>query len=92
MLGVEIAIQQADEEEAAAQQEDIQIVLNTPKGRKRTYTLERTPGKPPMPIRAAPAPDQLWSLRLPPSTTPAILSKQKGGREGAQDDSPGRAE
>ena len=90
MLGVEIAIQQADKEEAATQQEDIQIVPNAPRGRKKTHTLERTLGKPPMPVRAALAPDPLESLRLPPSTAPAILSKRKGGREEGQDDSPGR--
>ena len=82
MLGVEIAIQQADKEEAAAQQADVQVVPNTPSSRKRTYTLvERTPGKPPTPPRAAPAPDPSESHHLPPSTAPAVLYKGKVGRE-----------
>jgi hypothetical protein len=39
MLGVEVAVQQADKEEVAAQQADVQVVPNTPPGRKRTHTL-----------------------------------------------------
>ena len=82
MLGIEIAIQQADEEEATAQQADIQIVPNTPPGRKRTHTLvERTPSKPPTPPRAAPALDPSGFHHLPSSTAPAVLYKGKGGRE-----------
>jgi hypothetical protein len=82
MLGVEMAIQQGDKEEAAAQQADVQVVPNTPPGRKRTHTLvERIPGKPPTPPRAAPAPDSSESHYLPPSTAPAVLYKGKGGKE-----------
>jgi hypothetical protein len=82
MLGVEIAIQQIDKEEAAAQQVDVQVVPNTPPGRKRTHTLvERTPDRPPTPTRAAPAPEPSESHYLPPSTAPAVLYKGKGGKE-----------
>ena len=82
MLSIEIAIQQADKEEAAVQQADVQVVPNTPPGRKRTHTLvERTPGKPPTPPRAAPALDPSGFHHLPSSTAPAVLYKGKGGRE-----------
>jgi hypothetical protein len=48
-------------------------------GRKRMHTLERTPGKPPTPVRAAAAQDLSESLRLPLSPASAILCKGKGG-------------
>jgi hypothetical protein len=57
---------------------------STPLGRKRTRTLvERTPGKPPTPARAAPAlpqsPEASSPPHLPPSTAPARLYTGKGG-------------
>jgi hypothetical protein len=82
MLDVEIAIQQVGKEEVAAQQADVQVMPNTPPGRKRTHTLvERTLGKPLTPPRAAPAPDPSESHYLPLSTAPAVLYKGKGGKE-----------
>src|SRR5205085_4156666 len=59
---------------------------STPPGRKRTHTLvERTPGKPPTPARAAPAlpqsPEQSSPPPAPPSTAPAELYKGRGGKE-----------
>jgi hypothetical protein len=64
-------------------------VPNIPLGRKRTHTLvERTPGKPPTPPRAAPALDLTGPDYLPPSTAPAVLYKGKG-REGVQEDNQG---
>jgi hypothetical protein len=57
-------------------------VPNIPLGRKRTHTLvERTPGKPPIPPRAAPALDLTGPNYLLPSTVPAVLYKGKRGRE-----------
>ena len=59
---------------------------STPLGRKRTHTLvERTPGKPPTPARAAPAlpqsPEAFSPPQLPPSTSPPRLYTGKGGKE-----------
>jgi hypothetical protein len=65
---------------------EMKRVPATPPQRKRTNTLvERTPGKPPTPARAAPtlpqSPEQSSPPPMPPSTAPAILYKGKGGRE-----------
>jgi hypothetical protein len=61
-------------------------VLATPPQRKRTNTLvKRTPGKPPIPVRAVPtlpqSPEQSSPPPIPLSTAPARLYKGKGGRE-----------
>jgi len=96
LTGPEAAEKEADKAEMEAQkqaQEDTTEVVpnspgcpSTPPGRKRTHTLvERTPGKPPTPVRAAPAlpqsPETSSSSHLPPSTAPARLYTGKGGRE-----------
>jgi hypothetical protein len=96
LTGPEAAEKEADKAEIEARkqaQEGITEVVpnspgcpSTPPGRKRTRTLvERTPGKPPTPARAAPAlpqsPEASSPPHLPPSTAPARLYTGKGGRE-----------
>jgi hypothetical protein len=92
MLGVEIAVEEADAAEQARlhdeKEDGIQVVPDspgrpvTPQGRKRIYTLvDRTPEKAPIPARAAPVPERSEHPPLPLSTAPAMLYKGKGGRE-----------
>ena len=96
LTGPEAAEKEADKAEIEArkqaQEDTTEVVPNsagcpsTPPGRKRTGTLvERTPGKPPTPARAAPALPQSSEAssppHLPPSTSPARLYTGRGGRE-----------
>jgi hypothetical protein len=96
LTGREAAEKEVDKAEMEARkqtQENIVEIVpdfpgypSTPPGRKRTHTpVERTPGKSPTPVRAAPAlPQSLEgpsSDLLPSSTASAILYRGKGGRE-----------
>ena len=90
LTGPEAAKKETDKAEIEVQKQveenTIEVVSTISPGRKRTYTLiKRTPGKPPIPDRAAlvlpQSPEASLSFQLPPSTAPAKLYIGKGGKE-----------
>jgi hypothetical protein len=82
MLGVEIAEKEADKaEQEACKDNEVEIILGTPLGRKRTHTLvNRTPGKPLTPVRLPPGRQQ--SLESPPNVPPALTAPARLTRVG----------
>jgi hypothetical protein len=82
MLVVEIAEKEADRaEQEACKDNEVEIVLGTPPGRKRTHTLvNRTPNKPPTPARLLPGRQQ--SSESPPNIPPTLTAPARLTRAG----------